>query len=120
MQPIKQQPLLKIEDLSVAFQTYEGIVHAVNDVSFDLYDGESIAMVGESGCGKSATMFALMGLHNKSITRITAQTMQFEQRDLLHLGEREMNQVRGKDIAMVFQDPMTSFNPVRTNRYQTT
>ena len=120
MQPMKQQPLLEIEDLSVAFQTYEGIVHAVNDVSFQLLDGESIAMVGESGCGKSATMFALMGLHNKSITRITAQKMQFDNRDLLHLSEKEMNQVRGKEIAMVFQDPMTSFNPVRTIRYQIT
>lgn len=115
-----QTPLLEVKDLSVAFQTYEGIVHAVNEVSFNLYDGESIAMVGESGCGKSATMFALMGLHNKSIARITAEKIRFGQRDLLKISEKQMNQVRGKDIAMVFQDPMTSFNPVRTIRYQIT
>ncbi|MEE4194859.1 MAG: ABC transporter ATP-binding protein [Anaerolineae bacterium] len=113
-------PLLEVKDLSVAFQTYEGTVHAVNDVSFNLYDGESIAMVGESGCGKSATMFALMRLHHQSITRITASRIQFDGRDLQKLSEREMNQVRGKDIAMVFQDPMTSFNPVKTIRYQIT
>lgn len=115
-----KRPLLEVNNLSVAFQTYEGVVHAVNDVSFNLIDGESIAMVGESGCGKSATMFALMGLHNKSVAKITADKIWFNNLDLQTLTEKEMNQVRGKDIAMVFQDPMTSFNPVRTIRYQIT
>ena len=113
-----QKPLLEVNRLSVSFSTYEGVVHAVNNISFDLNDSESIAIVGESGCGKSASMFAIMGLHNPRTTRITADSVLFQGRDLMKVPEKEMNQIRGKDIAMIFQDPMTSFNPVLSIRYQ--
>ncbi|NSW53192.1 MAG: ABC transporter ATP-binding protein [Anaerolineae bacterium] len=113
-----QQKLLEVNNLSVSFSTYEGVVHAVNNISFDLKNGESIAIVGESGCGKSASMFAIMGLHNRAITRITADSILFDGRDLRRASENEMNNIRGKDIAMIFQDPMTSFNPVLSIRTQ--
>jgi peptide/nickel transport system ATP-binding protein len=104
------EPLLVVEGLNVGFRSKAGVVQAVSDVSFELHAGEVLAVVGESGSGKSVTALTLMRLHAKS-TRISGRAM-FEGRDLLTLSDRDMRSVRGNDIAMIFQDPMTALNPV--------
>lgn len=104
------EPLLSVQNLSVGFPTKMGVVGAVTDVSFELSAGEVLAVVGESGSGKSVTALAMMRLHPKS-TQISGH-VRFDGRDLLELSEDEMRKVRGKDIAMIFQDPMTALNPV--------
>ena len=104
--------LLSVEDLVVRFETSEGTVHAVNGVSFDLAPAETLGIVGESGCGKSATSLAILRLLPKPGGRIAKGRVLFRGADLLGLPERRMRQLRGKDIAIVFQDPMTSLNPV--------
>ncbi len=106
--------LLSVQDLVVRFQTREGTVHAVNGVSFDLDPGETLGLVGESGCGKSVTNLAIMRLLPKPAGRVESGQVLLEGEDLLGLDESEMRQVRGRDIAMIFQDPMTSLNPVLT------
>jgi peptide/nickel transport system ATP-binding protein len=105
-------PLLSVRNLSVTFRTDGGTVHAVNDVSFDLAEGEALGVVGESGSGKSVTMQALLGLLKSPPARITSGQAFFRGRDLLALPEEEKRRIRWRDIAMVFQDPMTSLNPV--------
>ncbi|RMH86149.1 MAG: ABC transporter ATP-binding protein [Actinomyces sp.] len=105
-------PLLRIDDLSVAFPTDDGLVEAVRNVSFDVESGEIVALVGESGSGKSVTALSVMRLHPAN-TRITGRIL-FEGRDLLGLDRKTMRSVRGRDIAMIFQDPMTALNPVFT------
>ena len=104
------EPLLRVDHLEVGFPTKAGVVRAVTDVSFEVRPGETLAVVGESGSGKSVTALTIMRLHAKA-TRI-AGSMVFEGRDLLALSEDEMRAVRGNDIAMIFQDPMTALNPV--------
>jgi oligopeptide transport system ATP-binding protein len=106
--------LLSIRDLVVKFRTHDGTVHAVNGVSFDLDEGETLGLVGESGCGKTVTNLAVMRLLPKPAGRVEGGEAVFEGRDLLDLDESEMRQVRGREIAMIFQDPMTSLNPVLT------
>jgi peptide/nickel transport system ATP-binding protein len=106
------EPLLVVENLSVGFPSKAGVVNAVTEVSFELRAGEVLAVVGESGSGKSVTALAMMRLHPKS-TQISGH-VRFDGRDLLALGEEEMRQIRGSDIAMIFQDPMTALNPVFT------
>ena len=106
------QKILEIKDLRTRFHIAEGTVYAVNGVSFYLNHGETIAVVGESGCGKSVTMMSIMGLIPIPPGKITSGQAFFEGKDLLKLSESEMEEIRGKDIAMVFQDPMTAFNPV--------
>jgi oligopeptide transport system ATP-binding protein len=108
-----RQPLLSVEDLRVEFWTQRGTVHAVNGISFDIAPGETLGIVGESGCGKSVTSLALMGILPRA-GRISGGTAMFGDRDLLTLSDRELRRVRGRDIAMIFQDPMTSLNPVLT------
>jgi oligopeptide/dipeptide ABC transporter ATP-binding protein len=88
-------------------------VHAVNGISFDIAPGETLGIVGESGCGKSVTSLALMGILPRA-GRITGGTAMFGDRDLFTLSDRELRRIRGRDIAMIFQDPMTSLNPVLT------
>jgi oligopeptide transport system ATP-binding protein len=105
--------LLSVEDLRVAFWTQRGTVHAVNGVSFAVDAGETLGIVGESGCGKSVTSLAVMGILPRA-GRVESGRAVFDGRDLLTLGDRELRRVRGKDIAMIFQDPMTSLNPVLT------
>ena len=107
------EPLLQVEDLRVRFWTSRGIVHAVNGVSFSVAPHETLGLVGESGCGKSVTALAVMGILPRA-GRVTSGKALFAGRDLLSLRERERRGVRGKDIAMIFQDPMTSLNPVLT------
>ena len=106
--------LLSVDDLVVRFRTQDGTVHAVNGVSFDLAEGETLGLVGESGCGKSVTSLALMQLLPKPAGRVEGGTASFDGIDLLRLPEADMREIRGRDIAMIFQDPMTSLNPVLT------
>jgi oligopeptide transport system ATP-binding protein len=108
-----RDPLLVVEDLEVRFWTERGIVHAVNGVSFDIAPGETLGIVGESGCGKSVTSLALLGILPRA-GRVTAGSATFAGRDLIGLSDSELRQIRGKQVAMIFQDPMTSLNPVLT------
>jgi oligopeptide transport system ATP-binding protein len=107
-------PLLSIEDLAVEFKTEDGIVHAVDGVSYELYPGEVLGIVGESGSGKSVSTLALLGLIPMPPGRIVSGTATFKGRDLLRLKKKELRRVRGNEVAMIFQDPMTSLNPVLT------
>ncbi len=105
-------PLLSVDDLVVRFRTREGTIHAVNGVSFELEPGERLGLVGESGCGKSVTNLAVIRLLPKPAGRIEGGRVVFEGQDMSKLSEAEVRDMRGKDIAMIFQDPMTSLNPV--------
>jgi oligopeptide/dipeptide ABC transporter ATP-binding protein len=105
--------LLSVEDLRVEFWTRRGTVHAVNGVSFDIAAGETLGIVGESGCGKSVTSLAILGILPRA-GRVTGGRALFEGRDLIGRPDDELRKVRGRDIAMIFQDPMTSLNPVLT------
>ena len=106
--------LLVVQGLDVRFRTEEGTVHAVNRVSFELDTAETLAIVGESGCGKTATGLAIMGLLPSTHASIAAGQILFAGTDLVRLPEARMREIRGRDISMVFQDPMTSLNPVLT------
>ncbi len=108
------RPLLSVEDLVVRFRTHDSLVHAVNGVSFELESGETLGLVGESGCGKSVTSLAMMRLLPKPAGRIEGGRVRFDDLDLVTLPERDMRDLRGREIAMIFQDPMTSLNPVLT------
>jgi oligopeptide/dipeptide ABC transporter ATP-binding protein len=108
------EPLLSVRDLSVRFDTPEGEVKAVTDVSWDLHPGETLGIVGESGSGKSVSVMSLLKLIPQPPGRIAAGEVHFAGRDLLTLSSRVLRRLRGKDIAMVFQDPMSSLNPVFT------
>jgi oligopeptide/dipeptide ABC transporter ATP-binding protein len=103
--------ILEVKNLRTTFFTESGGVHAVDNVSFDIRRGEALALVGESGCGKSVTAMSIMRLVSPP-GRITAGEVRFRGRNLADLSERDMRKVRGNDIAMVFQEPMTSLNPV--------
>jgi oligopeptide transport system ATP-binding protein len=109
-------PILQVEDLVVRFYTHDGVVHAVNGISFHVDEGETLAVVGESGCGKSVTMMSLVRLIPMPPGRIESGRAFFfdgsQQRDLLQLPETEIRQVRGGQIGFIFQDPLTSLNPV--------
>jgi peptide/nickel transport system ATP-binding protein len=109
--PPSGEPLLTVEDLQVAFATEEGIVQAVEGVSFELTPGEILAVVGESGSGKSVTAMTLMGLTRSPNARFEGEA-HYKGTELVHASEDELRRVRGAEIAMIFQDPMTSLNPV--------
>ncbi len=109
-----EDKLLDVRDLRVEFQTLEGTVHALNGVSFSINPGKTLGIVGESGCGKSVSVLAVMRLIPQPPGRILSGEVHFAGCDLLRLSVPEMQQVRGKDISMIFQDPMTSLNPVLT------
>jgi peptide/nickel transport system ATP-binding protein len=104
--------LLEVQDLHVHFETSRGIVRAVDGISYSVRRGEIVAIVGESGCGKSVSSLAIMRLLARNTARIPKGRILFEGRNLLELSEEEMREVRGRDISMIFQEPMTSLNPV--------
>jgi peptide/nickel transport system ATP-binding protein len=106
-------PLLDVKDLKTYFRTDDGIVHAVDGVSFSVEKGKTLAIVGESGCGKSVTCMTIMGLNAKRNTMTEGEAL-FKDRDLLKLDPDELRKIRGNEISMIFQDPMTSLNPVYT------
>ena len=110
--------LLNVKDLAVGFHTYRGDIHAVRGVSFSVNEGEIIGIVGESGCGKSVTSHAIMGLLPEENSFIEKGSINFAGKNLVNLSNEEWRKIRGKDIAMIFQDPMTSLNPVLTIGYQ--
>jgi oligopeptide/dipeptide ABC transporter ATP-binding protein len=107
------EPLLAVDGLRVEFSTARGTIYAVNGISFDLERGATLGIVGESGCGKSVSALALLGILSRA-GRVVAGTAAFGGRDLLRLSDRELRRIRGREIAMIFQDPMTSLNPVLT------
>jgi oligopeptide transport system ATP-binding protein len=104
--------LLEVTNLRTQFFTQDGIVHAVNGISFSLDEGETLGVVGESGCGKSVSMLSMMGLIPQPPGKVVDGQVLFEGEDLLKLNDEKIRQVRGNRIAMIFQDPMTSLNPV--------
>ncbi len=111
------KPLLEISDLSVKFDTLRGTLKAVDSISLSVMPGETLGIVGESGCGKSLTSLAIMRLLPPNAT-ITAKSLRFDGKNLLGLGESDYQKLRGASMSMIFQDPMTSLNPCFTVGYQ--
>jgi peptide/nickel transport system ATP-binding protein len=112
------QPLLEVTDLRTWFFTRDGIVRAVDGVSFHVMPGETLAIVGESGCGKTMTALSLLRLVPNPPGRIVSGSIKIEGKDLVQLSEPEMRDIRGNEISMIFQEPMTSLNPVMTIGHQ--
>jgi oligopeptide transport system ATP-binding protein len=106
--------VLEVKDLATQFKTRDGIVHAVNGVSFELQEGETLGIVGESACGKTVTVLSILGLIPTPPGKVVAGTAHYLGKDLLTMSDEEIRFIRGAQISMVFQDPMTSFNPVLT------
>ncbi len=107
-------PLLSVRDLVVEFSTESGIVRAVDRVSFDVFPNETLGLVGESGCGKTVTGLAIMGLIPSPPGRIAGGSIKLDGRELVGLSESELRGIRGREVAMIFQEPMTALNPVFT------
>ncbi|NIN69388.1 MAG: ATP-binding cassette domain-containing protein [Anaerolineae bacterium] len=110
--------LLEVKDLSTRFYTDDGVVQAVNGVSWEVSEGETLGIVGESGCGKSVSVLSVLRLIPQPPGKIESGEVMFEDRDLMKLSDDEMRSIRGNKMAMVFQDPMTSLNPVLTINQQ--
>jgi oligopeptide transport system ATP-binding protein len=108
------EPLLEVKNLKTQFFTQDGVVRAVDDVSFHIYPGETLGIVGESGCGKSITAMSLMRLIPNPPGKIVDGEIIFQGEDILKMSDEEVRSIRGNKIAMIFQDPMTSLNPVLT------
>jgi peptide/nickel transport system ATP-binding protein/oligopeptide transport system ATP-binding protein len=111
---LNQEALVEVKNLKTYFYTEEGVVKAVDGVDFEIYPGETLGVVGESGCGKSVTSLSIMRLVESPPGRIEAGEINFGGRDLTKIPEKEMRKIRGNDISMIFQEPMTSLNPVYT------
>jgi len=111
---VKDDALLSIRDLAVHFRTSAGLVRAVDGVSYDVRRGETLAVVGESGCGKSVTALAILGLVACPPGEIAGGSIELDGEDLLHASEARLREIRGNEVAMIFQEPMTSLNPVFT------
>ena len=114
MDSLPAAPLLDVQDLKTWFYTRDGVTRAVDGVSFTIARGETLAVVGESGCGKSVTSLSILRLVAEPPGRIVGGSIRFQGRNLLDLSEAEMRAIRGNEIAMIFQEPMTSLNPVRS------
>jgi len=112
------EPILELRDLTVEFATEDGVVHAVTEVSYDLHPGEILGIVGESGSGKSVSMLAVLGLIPMPPGRIANGEALYKGKNLLEMPKGELRKLRGGEIAMIFQDPMTCLNPVLTIGYQ--
>jgi oligopeptide transport system ATP-binding protein len=110
--------ILDVQNLCTEFDTEDGVVHAVNGISYNIGEGETLGIVGESGCGKSVSVLSVMRLLQEPPAKITADKIDFFGRNLMEYSEAEMEEVRGGQIAMIFQDPMTSLNPVLTVGFQ--
>jgi ABC-type dipeptide/oligopeptide/nickel transport system ATPase component len=110
--------VLKVENLHTVFDTQDGVVHAVNGISYSLGEGQNLGIVGESGCGKSVSVLSVLRLLPQPPARITADSIRFLDESLLDLSDEAMRNIRGSQIAMIFQDPMTSLNPVFTIGHQ--
>ena len=110
----RMAPLLRVNDLRTSFFTSDGEVRAVDGVTFDIEDGQTVGLVGESGCGKSVTALSIIQLLPKGTGRIVGGEMLYHGKDLAGLREEEMRRIRGNEISMIFQEPMTSLNPVMT------
>jgi oligopeptide/dipeptide ABC transporter ATP-binding protein len=108
------EPVLSIRDLTVEFKTEDGIVHAVTDVNYDLAPGETLGVVGESGSGKSVSVMTMLGLIPQPPGRVVSGEAIFKGKDLMKMSKKQLRKIRGGDAAMIFQDPMTSLNPVLT------
>ena len=108
------EPLLRVRDLAVEFDTEQGVVRAVDGLSFDVYPEETVGLVGESGCGKTVTGLSLLGLIPRPPGRIASGSIEFDGRDLAQTSEENMRAIRGSEISMIFQEPMTALNPVFT------
>jgi peptide/nickel transport system ATP-binding protein len=115
---MEDAPLLRVNGLVTTFRTELGVVRAVDEVSFDVPRGRTVALVGESGCGKSVTALSILRLIDSPPGRIEAGVIELEGRDLLRLSERAMQGIRGSVVSMIFQEPMTSLNPVYTVGWQ--
>ncbi len=113
-----REVILDIQNLATRFHTQDGVVHAVNGVTYQLHAGETLGIVGESGCGKSVSMLSVMDLLAKPPAEIEAEAILFKGEDLRNLTKTEMRKVRGSNMTMIFQDPMTSLNPVLTVGFQ--
>jgi len=113
-QPRKSQSLLKIEDLSVHFFTDRGVVPSVNNINYEILEGETLGLVGESGCGKSVTAHSIIRLIPQPPGKIVNGRVMFKGEDLTKISDHRMREIRGNEIAMIFQEPMTSLNPVFT------
>jgi oligopeptide/dipeptide ABC transporter ATP-binding protein len=111
-------PVLSIKDLAVQFTTDDGVVRAVDGITYDVYPGETLGIVGESGSGKSVSTMSILGLIPQPPGKIVSGEANFKGRDLLKLSKKEIRRVRGNEMAIVFQDPMTSLNPVLKIGYQ--
>ena len=114
VRPQGAEPILEVEDLSVEFVLREGVLPAVRNVSLTLSPGETLGIVGESGCGKSITALSILRLVPRPPARFASGRIRFGGRDLLQVSEAEIRSIRGRDISMIFQEPMTSLNPVMT------
>ena len=106
--------LLRVSNLRIELRTRDGVAPVIDDLGFDLAEGEAISLVGESGCGKSMTALGIMGLLPQQIGRIASGSIQFDGEELVGASERRMREIRGNEISMIFQEPMTSLNPVYT------
>ena len=106
--------LLSVKDLVIHYETEDEVVEAVNNISFDIKKGEVLGLVGETGAGKTTTALGILGLLPAKVGHVIQGSIEMEGRDLLKLSEKEMRQIRGKKISMIFQDPMTALNPVKT------
>jgi oligopeptide/dipeptide ABC transporter ATP-binding protein len=115
---MEDAPLLRVNGLVTTFRTELGVVRAVDEVSFDVPRGRTVALVGESGCGKSVTALSILRLIDSPPGRIEAGAIELEGRDLLQVSERAMQGIRGSVVSMIFQEPMTSLNPVYTVGWQ--
>ncbi len=112
--PKESRPLLSICDLSVEFDSPDGVVHAVDHVNYEVHAGEVLGVVGESGCGKTVTALSVLGLIPQPPGRVASGQILFEGRDLLQASRKELRRLRGAEISMIFQDPQSSLNPVFT------
>ena len=106
--------LLSVKDLVIHYETEDEVVEAVNNISFDIKKGEVLGLVGETGAGKTTTALGILGLLPAKVGHVIQGSIELEGQDLLKISEREMRQIRGKKISMIFQDPMTALNPVKT------